>query len=98
MIRCEGGQNYMKLFVANKMTQNNTLNKVHVVDQPRLNYRSCCRTMSNMFETQPHKIAVRLCAAVKLIEKNKLLEVDGRHVPQCLTAGDSNAVTSISCR
>jgi len=29
-IRCEGAQKYMKLFVAHKMTQNNTLNKVRV--------------------------------------------------------------------
>jgi len=26
----EGAQNYMKLFVAHKMTRNNTLNKIHV--------------------------------------------------------------------
>ena len=30
------------------------------------------------------------CAALKLIEKNKLLEVERKHVPQCLIAGDAN--------
>jgi len=37
-------QDYMKLFVARKMTRNTTLNKV-------LNYRSCCRRIvnTNMF-------------------------------------------------
>jgi len=29
-IRCEGAQKYMKLFVAHKMAQINTLNKVYV--------------------------------------------------------------------
>ena len=28
----EGAQKYMKLFVAHKMTRNNTLNKVHVAE------------------------------------------------------------------
>ena len=27
---CDGAQNYVKVFVAHKMTQNNTLNKVNV--------------------------------------------------------------------
>ena len=32
-------------------------------------------------ERQPHKVAVRLCAALKLTEKNKLSEVEGARAP-----------------
>jgi len=32
-------------------------------------------------ERQPHKVAVRLCAALKLTEKNKFLEVEGARAP-----------------
>ena len=42
-------------------------------------------------ERQPRKVAFRLCAALKLTEKNKLLEVEGRHVSHCPIAGDVDA-------
>jgi len=74
----DGAHNCMKLFVAHKMMRN-TLNKVHVL--PRLNYRSCCRGIQLYLERQLHKVAVRLCAALKLTEKNKLLEVEGARAP-----------------
>ena len=44
--------------------------------QRRLNYRSCCHRIQICLERQPHKVAVRLCAALKLTEKIKLLEVE----------------------
>jgi len=34
-------------------------------------------------ERQPHKVAVRLCAAALKLKKNKLLEVEGQHVRHC---------------
>jgi len=71
-----GAQNYMKLFVLYKMTRNNTLNKVHVAatELPQLLSQN-----ANTLERQPHKVAVRLCAALLLTEKNKLLEVESLH-------------------
>ena len=66
-------QNYRKLFVAHKVTRNNALNNVCVV----MNYCSCCRRIQICLERQPHKVAVRLSAALKLTEKNKFLEVEG---------------------
>jgi len=32
-------------------------------------------------ERQPHKVAVRLCAALKLTEQIKMLEVEGARAP-----------------
>jgi len=68
----------MKLFVAHKTTRNNTLNKVHVVatELPQLlSQNTMC------LDRQMHKVAVRLCAVLKLAEKNKLLEVHGARAP-----------------
>jgi len=58
-------QNNMKLFVAHKMTRNNALNKVHLAatELPQL------LSQNTGLESQPHRVAVRLCAAVKLTEK-----------------------------
>jgi len=72
-----GAQNYMKLFVAHKMTRY-TLNKVHVAatELPQLLSQN-----TNMFVEAPHKVAVRLCAAVKLTETVKLLEVEEARTP-----------------
>jgi len=58
------------------MKQNNTLNKVHIAatELPQLLLEN-----TNMFEkaTAQRCCAVRLCAALKLTEKNKLLQFDG---------------------
>jgi len=56
----------MKLSVAHYMTRNNTLNKVHVAatELPQLLYRR----IQICLERQPQKVAVRLCAALKLTE------------------------------
>jgi len=72
------------------MTQDDTLNKVRAY--PRLNHRSCCRRIQIYLRRQPHKVAVRLCAALKLTE---LFEVEGARVPQCSIAGNANAVLDI---
>jgi len=59
---CKGGaQNYMKLFVAHKMTRNNTLNKVHVAatELPQLLSQN-----TKCLERQPYKVALGLCAAI----------------------------------
>ena len=61
------------------MTRNNTLNKIHVVATEL--YRSCSRRIQTCLERQPYKVALRLCAAVKLSEKIKLLEVEGPRAP-----------------
>ena len=70
----EGGgraQNYMKFFVAHKMTRNNTLNKVRVAatELPQLLSQN-----TNMFgeatAQSVYKVHVRLPAALKLVEKN----------------------------
>jgi len=73
------------------MTRNNTLNNVHVAatELPQLLSQN-----TNIFGRRQHKVAVRLCAALKLTEKNKLLEVDRGHVPQCPIAGDANESVS----
>jgi len=90
----------MKLFVTHdKMTLNNrpTLDRVHVEATELLNYCRCCRRLQLglCLERQPHKVAVRLRAALKLNEKrNKLLEVRG-HVPQCPIIGDANAQSGL---
>jgi len=64
----------MKLLSHIKVTQNNTLNKVHVAatELPQLLSQN-----TKMFKRQPHKVAARLCAALKLTEKIKMLEVKG---------------------
>jgi len=56
----------MKIFVVRKMTRNNTPNKVYV---SATEHRSCCRRIQICLERQPHKVAVRLCAALKLSAK-----------------------------
>ena len=43
-------------------------------------------------QRQPRKVAAGLCAAVKLTENNKLLEVDGR---ARAIAGDANASVAV---
>jgi len=40
-------------------------------------------------QSLPHKVAVRLCAAVKLTENIKLFGVEAQHVPQCPMFGDA---------
>jgi len=58
--------------------RNNTLNKIRVAATEL--YRSCCRRIQIcILERRLHKIAVRLCAAVKLTEiiRPKWLEVEG---------------------
>ena len=61
-------QNYMKLFVAHKMTRNNTLNKVHVAvtELPQLLSQN-----TNRFGE------ATAFAAPKLTEEIKLLELKG---------------------
>jgi len=77
-------QNYMKLFVADKMAGNDPLNKVHVAaatDLPQLLSQN-----TNTFgeaTAQSRSLTLRSY-------KNKFLEVGGGHVPQCLIAGDAN--------
>ena len=57
---------------------------------PQLNYTSCCcRIHLICLERQLHKVAVRLCAAVKLTKKNNVGRRGG-HVPQCPIAGDTS--------
>jgi len=60
------------------MTRNNTLNNVTELPQ---------QFIQKLFGDKPHKVAVRLCAALKLTEKIKLLEVEGGMCPR---AGDAN--------
>jgi len=67
LVRGGGAQNYIKLFVAHKITRNNTLSRVHVAatELPQLLSQN-----TNMFvKKQPHKVAVRLRAALKLTEE-----------------------------
>jgi len=57
----------MTLFVAHEMTRNNsTLNKVHVAatELPQL----LSQNANTFGEAIPHKVALRLCAALKLTE------------------------------
>ena len=65
----------MKLFVTHKMTRNTTLNKVHVAatELPQLLSQN-----TNVFGEATAQIAVRLCEALELTEKHKLLELKGR--------------------
>ena len=47
---------------------------------------------SNFYWIDNHmESSVRVCADLNWHEKNKHLEVEGRHVPQCPIAGDANA-------
>ena len=66
----------MKLFVAHKMTQNNTLNKVHVA-------ATATSADAQLFgEATAQMVTVRLCARLKLTDKKiKLLEVEGARTP-----------------
>jgi len=70
-------QNRIKLFVAHKMAQNNCIvKKVHEgmteLLQLLIEYKLC-------LERQLHKVAVRLCAAIKLTEKiNRWMSREGR--------------------
>jgi len=79
-ILCERGETKLhEIFVAHRMTRNNTVNKVHVAatELPQLvSQNTMC------LERQPHKVAVRLCAAL-ISWKSR-----GRQVPQCPIAGD----------
>jgi len=68
------------------MTRNNTLDKVHLAATERpqlLPQNTIC------LERQPHKVAVRHCAAVKLTEKNQIVGSPGA-VSQCIIADDAN--------
>ena len=60
------------------MTRNKTLNRVRVaateLPQPMSQNTKC-------LERQPHKVAVRLSAALKFTEKIKSLEVEGARAP-----------------
>jgi len=55
----------------------NTLNKVHVA--PTKLPQLLSQNTKKCLERQPHKVAVRLCAA--LTEKIKLLKVEGSTCP-----------------
>jgi len=55
----------MKLFVANKMVRNNTMNKDHV-DGTELPQLLSQNTNTRMFGEAPHRVTVRLCANCKL--------------------------------
>jgi len=58
------------------MTRNNTLKKFHVAatELPQLLSQSC--RIQICLEKQPHKIAVRLCAALELTGTIKVLKVE----------------------
>jgi len=79
MIWCEGAaQNYMKLFVAHKMTRNNTLNEVRVTETKL--YRSCWRSIQNVWRgnrTKSQSRSQTLCSSKVNRKKTKLLEVEG---------------------
>ena len=79
------GQNYMKL-VAHKMMRNNynTVNKVHIVanELPQLLSQS-----TNVWRASDRTKSLSDCAALKLAEKIKLLEVEGGTFP---TSADAN--------
>jgi len=54
------------------------MNKVHV---PATELPQLLTQNTKCLDRQPHKVAVRLCAAPKLSEKIKLLEVEGARAP-----------------
>jgi len=66
-----------------RMTRNNTLNNVHVAatEISQLLSQNTNTHVHVCSERQPHKVAVRLCSAIKLNEKIKLLEVKGTRAP-----------------
>ena len=74
-------QNYMKLSVAHEMTRNNTLNKVHVLATEIPQLLSQNRPTNVFGEATVHSRSQTSCAAIKLSEKNKLLEVEGTRAP-----------------
>jgi len=73
-----GAQNYVELFVAHKMTRNNTLSRVRraaILNLPQL------LLQNTMFGEKPHKIDVILYAALKLTEKIHCWKSRGHSAP-----------------
>jgi len=81
-----GGRNKTTriFFLAHKMARNDTLNKdrVATTELPQhLSQNTKHRAYLICLKRQAHKVAVRLCAALKLTEKVKLLEVEAVCAP-----------------